>query len=207
MRKSGLLLAVLALAPVPAPAQADKGGQGKPLAHALPETPAGKNATTPSRADLLDGLYARLYLAGDDPQAGVIARTIRELWVRAGTDTAVLLITQAKKAMKAGQGKLALRILDLVVRRWPDYAEGWNRRAVTRYMLGDARGALKDLDKVLALEPRHFEALFTRAAILQELKRRLAAMEACRAALLIYPGMKPAREVLRALELNLDRDI
>ncbi len=192
--------AAVAQAAAKAPAAASPG-------QPVPGRPAVTKDAAPSRADLLDGLHARLYLAKDGPQAKVIARTIRELWLKAGTDTAVLLLTQAGKALKAGQGETALRILDLVVRRWPDYAEGWHRRAVTRYMLGDARGALRDLDKVLSLEPRHFEALFTKAAILQELKRPAAAMEAYRAALLIYPGMTPAREALKALELKLDQTI
>ncbi len=208
MRLSCRLLAAVALM---LPATGAQGAAKAPAAASTGQPVPGRPAVTkdaaPSRRDLLDGLHARLYLAKDGPQARIIARTIRELWLKAGTDTAVLLISQADKALKAGHGGVAMRILDLVVRRWPDYAEAWNQRAVARYMLGDAKGALRDLDKVLSLEPRHFEALFTRAAILQELGRQDAAMEAYRAALLIYPGMIPAREALKALELKLDQDI
>jgi len=160
----------------------------------------------PSRADLLDGLFARLYMAGDAPEAKAIARSIRELWAESGSPTADLLVRQAGKALKGDDAETALRILDLVVRRWPDYVEAWNRRAGTRYMAGDAAGALKDLDQVLKLEPRHFEALFTKGAILEEMKRPKEAMAAYEEALSIWPGMKPAKEALHRLRLELDQE-
>ncbi len=160
----------------------------------------------PSRADLLDGLLARLYLAGEAPEAEVIARNVRELWAESGSPTADLLVLQAGKALKGNDAETALRILDLVVRRWPDYVEAWNRRAGTRYMMGDVRGALKDLDHVLELEPRHFEALFMKGAILEELKRPKKAMAAYEEALSVWPGMKPAKEALHRLRLELDQE-
>ena len=160
----------------------------------------------PSRADLLDGLLARLYMAGEAPEAKAIARSIRELWAESGSPTADLLVLQAGKALKGNDAETALRILDLVVRRWPDYVEAWNRRAGTRYMMGDAGGALKDLDRVLELEPRHFEALFMKGAILEELKRPKEAMAAYEEALSVWPGMKPAKEALHRLRLELDQE-
>ncbi len=164
------------------------------------------SAEEPSRADLLDGLLARLYLAGDAPEAKAIARSIRELWAESGSPTADLLVLQAGKALKGNDAETALRILDLVIRRWPDYVEAWNRRAGTRYMMGDAKGALKDLGRVLELEPRHFEALFMKGAILEELKRPKEAMTAYEEALSVWPGMKPAKEALHRLRLELDQE-
>ncbi len=165
-----------------------------------------KGEEEPSRADLLDGLLARLYLAGDAPEAKAIARSIRELWAESGSPTADLLVLQAGKALKGNDAETALRILDLVIRRWPDYVEAWNRRAGTRYMMGDAKGALKDLDRVLELEPRHFEALFMKGAILEELKQLRKAMTAYEEALSVWPGMKPAKEALHRLRLELDQE-
>jgi tetratricopeptide (TPR) repeat protein len=73
-------------------------------------------------------------------------------------------------------------------------------------MMGDAEGALKDLDRVLELEPRHFEALFTKGAILEELKRPREAMAAYEAALAVWPGMGPAKRALHRLRLELDQE-
>jgi tetratricopeptide (TPR) repeat protein len=182
----------------------------------LPAAPADKGkardkaqdqAGEPSRADLLDGLLARLYLAGDDPSARVIAGTIREIWANPKSASAGLLASQARKALKGGDAETALNILNLLVRRWPEFADGWRERAVTRFMAGDAKGALRDLDRALALEPRHFEALLTKAAILQELKRSREAMDAYEQVLGIYPGLEPARRALKALKLKMDQDV
>ena len=178
---------------LPAPPPAEKGGK---------ETAAEKE---PSKADLLDGLLARLKLAGDDPSAKVIAATIRRMWASPDSPSAGLLAAQARKALKAGDAQTAVDILDLVVRRWPRFADAWRERAVARYMAGDAKGALRDLGRALEIEPRHFEALATKAAILQELKRPGAAMDAYEQVLSIYPGMTPARRALKALKLKNDQ--
>jgi tetratricopeptide (TPR) repeat protein len=47
---------------------------------------------------------------------------------------------------------------DLIIND-PNYTEGWNKRATIRYMLNDLDGSLKDIKKVLELQPRHFGAI------------------------------------------------
>ena len=49
-------------------------------------------------------------------------------------------------------------MLDRVVTLQPGWAEGWNKRATIFFMMGDTSRAMKDLQEVLALEPRHFGA-------------------------------------------------
>ncbi len=209
-RAAGLLLLAAALAPAAAthattPPQAQ--------AHPAPPAPAAAAGGLPgpeasaSRADLLDALFARLHEAGDAPEARAIAGSIRALWAHPDSPGAELLIRQADKALKAGHGETALRILTLVTRNWPDLAEGWRNRAVARYMMDDPQGALADLDRALEIEPRHFEALFLKAAILQETGHLRQALAAYEEVLLVYPGMKPAQEAARALRLKADQDI
>ena len=54
---------------------------------------------------------------------------------------------------------MAMPILDDIVARLPDWAEGWNKRATVLYLIGEYDRSLADCDRVLALEPRHFGAL------------------------------------------------
>jgi len=208
-----VLAAILMLAVAALDAAADDGrrapaaaeGHGPDAHHGM--TADGMAAKGMSRGQLLDGLLARLHMAGDDREAMVVAKSIRGLWARPGSPSAALLMQQASKALKGGDALTALRILDLAARRWPKVAEIHNRRAIVHYMAGDLNDALKALDEALALEPRHFEALALKGAILQEMKRYREAMEAYEQALLIYPRLPPAKQALRELHLKMDQDI
>ena len=199
-----LTAALLALAAVTHPAAGAGAPASPPPAPAAAEA-AGARAL--SRADLLDALFARLHRAKDAPEAKVIAASIRAIWARPASPGAELLITQADKALKAGHGETALRILSLVTRNWPGLAEGWRNRAVARYMMNDPQGALADLERALEIEPRHFEALFLKGAILQDMGRLRQALAAYEEVLLVYPGMKPAQQAARALRHKVDQPI
>lgn len=66
-----------------------------------------------------------------------------------------------------------LNWLDMLVRIDPEAARAQvpllHERALLRHALGDARGAGRDLARLLAIEPAHAEALATRARIVEEL--------------------------------------
>ncbi len=184
------------------------GAAGRPPAPdegAAPEAPQEEEL---SRADLLDGLLARLHLAGEDaPEAQAVAKAVLRLWSRSGSASADFLIVQAARALKAGDAQTALRILDLVVWRWPAFAEGWRRRALARHAAGDPEGALEDLNETLAREPRHFRALFMKGVVLEELKRPAEAAAAYEEALSVYPGFAEARRALKDLRLRTDQPV
>ena len=51
---------------------------------------------------------------------------------------------------------MALAAFDRVVKEAPEIAEGWNRRANLHYLKGSYEASVCDVQKTLALEPRHF---------------------------------------------------
>jgi tetratricopeptide (TPR) repeat protein len=87
-----------------------------------------------------------------------------------------------------------------VVDAYPDMAEGWNKRATVLYLRGDYDAALKDLDKTLELEPRHFGAMAGRGLIYQAQEKWGEALSAYRAALSINPAMDGVAEAIRWIE-------
>ena len=164
------------------------------LAACLAITPAAlAGPATPK----LEALLARLHLASDGAEAARIAQAARKQWVAQGPYGARLLLLQAGRAEAAGYVQTAADLRDLVVAQWPDYAFGWFRRALARFADGDMTGALADLDKALALQPLHFDALAAKGRVLLAMKRHEKAADAFAQALIIWPGMKAAKAGLK----------
>ena len=200
---AGGVASVVCAAPkaVPAPSKAEKTKPDAGKETRKTEDPG------QSRADLLDSLFARLHQADDSATAAVIALSIRDILSRPDSPSAAVLLSQADRALKAGRIDVALDLLDLLTERYPEFAEGWYRRALARYLMEDRKGALADLDRTLALEPRHYEAWMTKGTILQELKRPREALTAFEAARTIYPALKAAQDAVRELRFKLDQQI
>ena len=114
--------------------------------------------------------------------------------------TAEVLLRQASKATDEGAPEEALKILDKLVERYPDFAEAWNRRATLYYLMRRYDASLADIEKVLELEPRHFGALAGRGMIYQKKKNYAAAIDAYREALTMNPLMEGPKEALEELE-------
>lgn len=145
----------------------------------------------------LDALLARLHLAEEGPEAARLAQAVRKRWVAQGPYSARLLLRQAGRAEAAGYAETAADLRDLVVSQWPDYAFGWYRRALARFAAGDLAGALADLDRVLALQPLHFDALVAKGRVLLVMRRYEKAADAFAQALTVWPGMAAAKTGLK----------
>ena len=115
-------------------------------------------------------------------------------------------MSRSTKALRADNHGLALDLLDVVVTLKPKFAEGWNRRATVFYMQKEYGRSLVDIERTLALEPRHWGALSGLGIIQKRLGKDEAAMETFRRALEIHPGLENARQALDALEKAAEGD-
>ncbi|MGI9354475.1 MAG: tetratricopeptide repeat protein, partial [Rhizobiaceae bacterium] len=97
----------------------------------------------------------------------------------------------------------ALDLLDQVVTMRPNYAEGFNQRATLHFMMKNYSKSIADIERTLALEPRHFGALAGLANILEQLGEKKRAMETWYRALAVYPTMKSAQAAVLRLEEEL----
>src|SRR5579859_1765767 len=201
--RSLLIAAALAMAPSFAFAQDDP--------HALtPRKPPEAPAKLPKvdRAKGLDFLFGALKAAPDEASAKHVEARIWAIWLQTPSDTVALLMTRAKAAMDAQNTDVALKLLDSVVRLRPDYVEGWNRRATLYYLRNDYSRSLKDIEQVLAREPRHFGALAGLGMIMQDLGDDKRALDAFRKALAVNPHLDKVPELVKALTEKVEgRDI
>ncbi|WP_417667712.1 tetratricopeptide repeat protein [Roseibium sp.] len=154
----------------------------------------------PPESNELDDLFSSLGRAESDSIADGIARRIQLLWLESGSDTVDLLMARAAAALKADDLALSLDLLDVVVTLEPEFAEGWNRRATVFYMKKDFARSLVDIERTLALEPRHWGALSGLAIIQRRLGQEDRALETFKQAVEIHPGLQNARESIEALE-------
>lgn len=157
------------------------------------------------KARSLDALFAALHKAAGDADADLIVSEIQAIWERSGAPDIDLLMSKAAAAMQSLNYGLADMLLEAVIDDAPLFAEGWNRRATLRFLMGDYAASLADIDKVLALEPRHFGALAGRGLIHMAAERWADALVAFRAALAANPFLKERHEIIPDLERRAER--
>ena len=107
----------------------------------------------------LTPLFEALKAAPDPASAHAIEAQIWPIWMQTDVAAARAALDEGVDQMNQGNFQQAREAFDRVVRAAPDFAEGWNKRATALYLLGKFTESVADIDRVLALEPRHFGAL------------------------------------------------
>ncbi|MFO1185339.1 MAG: tetratricopeptide repeat protein [Bauldia sp.] len=181
--------AALAQAPRGEPPRSSPPAQAEPAAPQIPRT----NAQT------LDDLFAQLKAADSVEKARDLEQRIQRIWLKSGSETIDLLMARAVQATNEKDYVLAVDLLNQVTILKPDYAEGWARRATVYFTLDDYSGALGDLRRALALEPRNFSAMMGLAVILNEFEQKKAAIAVFRKVLEIDPRLESAKKQLDEL--------
>ena len=153
---------------------------------------------------LLNALYGDLAKAPDEDTATRLTESILKVWMRSGSDTVDLLTRRARVAMEAADDETTEKLLDAVVDIAPNFVEGWNRRATYYFTKKDYLRSMADVQRVLALDPRHFGALSGLAAILQETGQDAAALEVYRQALKVHPFLRGARRAAKELQVEVE---
>ena len=168
---------------------------------AAPQENAAPDLSTPRQR--LDTLFSELKRESDADKARDISDRIRIEWQESGSATINLLMLWATKAMETNRQAAALDMFDQVVALSPDYVEGWNQRATLHFQMGNFRKSMSDINRVLAIEPRHFGALAGMATILTSAGEDELALRAWEQFLAVYPAERKAQEQLGELQEKL----
>jgi tetratricopeptide (TPR) repeat protein len=172
------------------------GGASVTLAQTVaPPTQADASA----RQQRLDALFGRLKATKDEAEGDAVVAEIWQVWLQSGDAGLDEAMQRAVLAMGHVPG-LALPILDDIVARAPQWAEGWNKRATVLFLLGEYDRSLADIERVLALEPRHFGALAGLGYIRMNQGESRQALAALRRALAVNPFLKERYGLIPALE-------
>jgi tetratricopeptide (TPR) repeat protein len=122
-----------------------------------------------------EAIFLALKNAPDEAAARVYESEIWRQWFQSGDDKIDALLRVAMQQRRNYDFAGAVETLNTLVQLKPEYAEGWNQRAIAHFHREEYEASLVDIAQTLALEPRHFGALAGRAAIrLQQYKPALA---------------------------------
>ena len=126
---------------------------------------------TPARAqDALELLFDQL---AQPEQNGweIIEEEIRREWAQSGSHTIDFLMLRGQQALESSDINAAIEHFTALTDHAPEYASGWSMRAQAYYAAGLYGPAIDDLYHAIALEPRHFDAMFGLVIILGEIGR------------------------------------
>ena len=147
----------------------------------------------------LNDLFLELKSAPTMGHAAGIEVQIWHLWNLTNDPAVDRILAGGTAAMNHGGFDAALASFNTVIEMRPDFAEGWNKRATLYYLTGDYERSIADVERTLALEPRHFGALSGLGLITMALARHGDALAAFEAALAVHPNMPNARRMVKRL--------
>lgn len=151
----------------------------------------------------LDGLFERLQTTSSPAEAHAVEQRIWRVWLEADDAGVNRLMQQGLLAMRGQRYATALRAFDRLVEQAPEFAEGWNKRATVHFLMGNWRASVRDIQQTLALEPRHFGALFGLGLIYDALEQPEAALRSFEATLALNPHSESTRQRIELLRQQL----
>lgn len=146
-------------------------------------------------------------LADADPRVRIVAESsIWKIWSRSGDPQIDELFAQGVQQMQGSTLDDALTTFNEIVRRKPEFAEGWNKRATIYFLLGQNDKSLQDCDEVFKRNPRHFGALSGAGQIHLQLGNPRRALEFFRRAVEVNPNLEGPVQMIPLLEQFLRND-
>ena len=164
------------------------------------------NTLASERDVRLDQLFNELKL-NKSKVAFTIEQEIWTLWSTHPTDEKLTARLEEGSQLVRDQKYLKAKdIFTEVINLDKNWAEAWNKRATVFYILGEFKKSQDDIDRVLALEERHFGALAGQGLVNIQLKNFEKAIYSYEAAKKIYPSMKSAEIMISRIKKLIKED-
>ena len=144
-----------------------------------------------SQTKELNKLFKNLKKIDDSGNTNFFEKEIWAIWNKHPNDDKLTnKLDLGTELMYEGSYGFALKVFTNVIKTDPSWSEAWNKRATLLFLMEEYEKSLDDIDKVLAIEPRHFGALSGQAQIFIRLKEYEKAVKALKKAKKIYPSIK-----------------
>ena len=111
------------------------------------------------------------------------------IWFRSGDKSVDDMLQKGAEYIKREQFAEAVDLLTEVTQTAPEFAEGYNQRAIAYFMLEEWEQSIDDCKKVVTLNPIHFGALAGMGQCYLRLGDLREALKVFQRALEIHPGL------------------
>ena len=153
--------------------------------------PAG--TTADQRDPRLGDLFVSLAGAPDAGRALGIEAAIWQIWLDGGKPALNEMMARGIDAMNANRFRDAVERFSELIAAEPSFAEAWNKRATVYYLMDRYEESVRDIERTLALEPRHFGAISGMGLIFLRRGDEVGALDAFEKVLEIHPHARGAR--------------
>jgi tetratricopeptide (TPR) repeat protein len=127
-----------------------------------------------------------------DPDEGVRAlaeRAVWQVWSRADDPEVDALFQRGVEQMNQGAAEGAIDTFTAIIKKKPDFAEGWNKRATIYFLVGEYEKSLADCAEVVKRNPDHFGVLSGYGQIYVQLDQPERALDYFQRALKVNPNL------------------
>jgi len=151
----------------------------------------------------LIALFDRLQVTSSETEAAAITNLVWAIWHESDNETVNAFMSKGVEEMSSRNFAAAVSSFNKVIEVDPDFAEGWNKRATVYYLIDEYQASISDIERTLALEPRHFGALSGLGLLHLALGDGWKALKAFEAALKVNPHLTSPRAHVEELRRHL----
>ena len=148
----------------------------------------------PVKSDQFDSrlvnLFDELYFSEDAKKINSITKEIWDIWNETNDIKIEEEFYRGMESMRTRDLEESIIYFSRVIKKKPNFAEGWNKRATVYFMIGEFDKSMFDINQTLKLEPRHFGALDGMGLIFMHLKQYGEAIKIYDLMLKIFPHNK-----------------
>jgi len=147
----------------------------------------------------LDPLFERLLAVSAEDAPSIETKIVSE-WSKSGSAAMDYLLRRAQDDFQKEDWTGALIHLTALTDHAPEFAEGWHAKSLAHFRLDQIGLALDGLERALALEPRHFNAMAGVMAIMEQTNLDTKALDMARLIKAIHPHFEDISQVITRLE-------
>ena len=147
----------------------------------------------------LEKLFQSIKDTKNENELAVLTSSIWTIWYETEDYETQILFNQGTGLLESNSYEESLNIFNSVIKQSPNFAEGWNKRATLHFLMGNYDESIKDINKTLSLEPRHFGALDGLGQIYYQRQNFNDAINAYKRLLVIIPHSSNAKRMLEMI--------